>query len=140
MLIIAFFIITQYSTENIITARKRGPDLDKKPFLKKAVFRFILFFTLFLAASLLFYFIGNYQQFLDKDQKLILNICTITSILLMLFALAGIVITGADIIVNRKEKYLWKRLLFLLLMISAFACGTVIMLFTRIITVLSAGI
>lgn len=51
--------------------------------------RMTFFLFLIFSSLMLFYFVGNYQEFLDSNQKLILNLITITSVVEFVFSLSS---------------------------------------------------
>lgn len=112
---------------------------EEKPLLYKLLGRTVLFLVLFLSAMLLFYFIGNYQEFLDTSQSLILTIATVTAIMLVFFAAAGLALSLVLLI---RKKTNSRRLYGILAagMGLALAYGALFMVVTRIINLLSAGI
>jgi len=112
---------------------------EEKPLLYKLLGRTVLFLMLFLSAMLLFYFIGNYQEFLDRSQTLILTIATVTAIMLVFFAAAGLTLS---LVLLLRKKTNNRRMYGILTagMSLALVYGAVFMVVTRIINLLSAGI
>jgi hypothetical protein len=62
----------------------------KKPVLFRVTNRLIYFLFSFSLVIYIFYIAGNYQQFLDKTQKLILTVLSYTSIILIWFCICAI--------------------------------------------------
>lgn len=56
-------------------------------FFFRIIIRMTMFLFLIQASLLIFYFIGNYQQFLDTSQKLILNLLAIVSVINFTFSI-----------------------------------------------------
>jgi hypothetical protein len=100
--------------------------------------RTVLFLTLFLTSLLLFYIIGNYQEFVDADQLLILTAVSVTACLLVVFALSGF---AASLFLffrknaGRHRTYLYAAVR----MASASGYGVVCLFAARIIEFLSHG-
>ncbi len=99
--------------------------------------RVTLFFFMILIVLIILYVAGNYQQFIDANQRLILYTSAIVSALLFLFATAGFVESIGLIIVTGKENFPWFYiLLFFLTMIFSAA----VLVILRVISFLSGGI
>ena len=56
-------------------------------FFFRIIIRMTMFLFLIQASLLIFYFIGNYQLFLDTSQKLILNLLAIVSVINFTFSI-----------------------------------------------------
>lgn len=56
-------------------------------FFFRIIIRMTMFLFLIQASLLIFYFIGNFQQFLDTSQKLILNLLAIVSVINFTFSI-----------------------------------------------------
>lgn len=52
--------------------------------------RMTFFLFLIFSSLMLFYFVGNYQEFLDSNQKLILNLIAVTSVVEFVFSLSSL--------------------------------------------------
>jgi len=112
---------------------------EKKTLLYRILDRTVLFLTLFLSSLIFFYILGNYQDFIDKNQNLILYIATITAILLIFFSADGLIISV--LLFFRKNTARYRQHVFtFVLMALAFIYGFVLMFVTRIIDFLSEGI
>lgn len=101
------------------------------------VMRTVLFFVLFLSALLVFYTIGNYQEFLDENQHIILAAATVTAIPLLFFSAAGIAVSIVLAVKNHERR----TRAVVSAVCSFFACayGFTIMLATRLIDFLAGG-
>ena len=66
---------------------------DSKPVLYRLVMRTVLFFVLFLLSLLVFYAIGNYQNFLDENQYIILSAASLAAIMLLIFSVWGFAVS-----------------------------------------------
>ena len=111
---------------------------DSKPVLYRLVARTVLFFVLFLFSLLVFYAIGNYQNFLDENQYLILKAASFASIMLFVFSAAGF----ALFFVSALKKNTEHRTLYIVsvaLMILTAAFGFVCMFASRLIDFLADG-
>jgi hypothetical protein len=105
------------------------------PILFRSIRRIVLFLFLQLCATLLFYAIGNSQNFLDQDIHLIVTIIVIVAISLFLFSLIALTATIYYLIKLKNVRYLLSLFLFLLTLIS----GIIIAIAGRTVTLLSAG-
>lgn len=56
-------------------------------FFFRIIIRMTMFLFLIQASLLIFYFIGNYQLFLDTSQKLVLNLLAIVSVINFTFSI-----------------------------------------------------
>jgi len=63
----------------------------KKPALFRVTNRLVYFLFSFSVVIYIFYIAGNYQQFLDNTQKLILTVLAYTSIILIFFCICALV-------------------------------------------------
>lgn len=116
---------------------KENENKKKQPLLYRIVRRTVLFLTLFLTSLLLFYVMGNYQEFVDENQNLILNAATVTSFLLVFFSACGL--AGSVLLFFRQhERYLY--VFAFVRMAAAFVYGFACMFAARIIGFLSGGI
>ena len=111
---------------------------DSKPVLYRLVARTVLFLVLFLFSLLVFYAIGNYQNFLDENQYLILTAASLAAIMLFVFSFAGFVVS----LVYALKKDFSRRALYIVsavLMLFTAAFGFVCMFASRLIDFLAAG-
>jgi hypothetical protein len=109
----------------------------RKTLLYQMTLRTVLFLFLFLSALILFYIIGNYQQFLDSNQKTILLLATITAILLVSFSSAGFLESLFYLIKRDYTGHCLSYIIRMVLMVFSAATGTAVMFFTRTISFLS---
>ena len=100
--------------------------------------RTVLFLALFLSALLVFYAIGNYQEFLDENQHLILAAATVTAIPLLFFSAAGIAVSIVSAVKNHEQRA--KAVASAVCSFFAFAYGLAVMLATRLIDFLAGGV
>ena len=111
---------------------------DSKPVLYRLVMRTVLFFALFLFSLLVFYAIGNYQNFLDENQYLILTAASLAAIMLFVFSVWGFAVS----LVYALKKDISRRALYIVstaLMLFTAAFGFVCMFASRLIDFLAAG-
>ena len=111
---------------------------DSKPVLYRFVSRTVLFFTLFLFSLLVFYAIGNYQNFLDENQYVILSAASFASIVLFVFSVWGFAVS----LFYALKKDSPRRALYIVsaaVMIFTAAFGFVCMFASRLIDFLAAG-
>ncbi|MFC2281429.1 MAG: hypothetical protein ACFNLN_07630 [Treponema socranskii subsp. buccale] len=111
---------------------------DSKPVLYRLVARTVLFFVLFLFSLLVFYAIGNYQNFLDENQYLILTAASLAAIMLFVLSFAGFVVS----LVYALKKNTARRALYIVsaaLMLFTAAFGFVCMFASRLIDFLADG-
>ncbi|MBM7022288.1 hypothetical protein [Treponema sp. Marseille-Q4523] len=111
---------------------------DSKPVLYRLVMRTVLFFALFLFSLLVFYAIGNYQNFLDENQYVILSAASLASIVLFVFSVWGFAVS----LFYALKKDSPRRALYIVsaaVMIFTAAFGFVCMFASRLIDFLAAG-
>ena len=75
----------------MITARQKKSEKISLSLLFKLTKRSILFLFLLLTVLSVFYVIGNYQLFLDSNQKIILNAAAFTATALLVLSATGTV-------------------------------------------------
>ncbi len=114
------------------------PVLHKRrlPILLRLTRRAVVFFSLLLMALLLFFYMGNIQNFLEKDLTLILLCVTCISIALCLFALAGIVESIVYTFIYRHIFFLSYTALFVIVFAIAFITAVV----TKAVNLITTGI
>jgi hypothetical protein len=111
----------------------------KQPLLYRILGRTVLFLTFFLTSLLLLYVMGNYQNFIDENQNLILSAATITAFLLVFFSASGLFVSTIFFI--RKHTVCYRRYVIVFIWMSfAFVYGFIFMFLTHIINFLSQGI
>ena len=111
---------------------------DSKPIVYRLVMRTVLFFALFLFSLIVFYVIGNYQNFLDENQYSILNAASVASIMLLVFSAWGFTLS----LVYALKKDNLHRALYLVsavVMIFTATFGFVCMFASRLIDFLADG-
>ncbi|MBQ0004162.1 MAG: hypothetical protein KBT21_11570 [Treponema sp.] len=100
--------------------------------------RMTFFLFLLFSSLMLFYFVGNYQEFLDSNQKLILNLIAITSIIEFVFSLSSFTL-------NIISYFIVKRRLRKVILYSLIYCFTTLLsvagfLFSRAVLLVSNGL
>lgn len=107
-------------------------------FFYRIVIRLSVFLFSVLASILVFYFVGNYQEFLDSNQKLILNLTAILSVCTTVFLLLGIILnTITFFMLNRMlHRYVIYTIIYLVMMIFSVA----IFIISRSVLLLSNGL
>lgn len=100
--------------------------------------RSVLFLFLFLTDLLLLYIIGNYQLFLDSNQKLILNIASLVAAGLLFISTAGIIEGILCIIKKRRRRFYY--IFHLILMIISAIYSLLFMIIFSATLILSSGL
>lgn len=72
-------------------------------FFYQIVIRMSVFLFLILSGILMLYFVGNYQDFLDSTQKLILNLTAILSVTTALFLFLGFILNFVTFFTLRRK-------------------------------------
>ena len=120
------------------TARQKNAEKISLSLLFKLTSRTILFLFLFLTVLLFFYTVGNFQLFLDSNQKIILNAAAFTATTLLVFSLTGFIIS-IFCIIRKKGKRLFYTLKMILIAFST-AYALVFLILLRATAILSSGI
>lgn len=120
------------------TARQKNAEKISLSFLFKLTSRTVLFLFLFLTVLLFFYTVGNFQLFLDSNQKIILNAAAFTATTLLVFSLTGFIIS-IFCIIRKKGKRLFYTLKMILIAFST-AYALVFLILLRATAILSSGI
>lgn len=120
------------------TARQKNAEKISLSLLFKLTSRTVLFLFLFLTVLLFFYTIGNFQLFLDSNQKIILNAAAFTATTLLVFSLTGFIIS-IFCIIRKKGKRLFYTLKMILIAFST-AYALVFLILLRATAILSSGI
>lgn len=120
------------------TARQKNAEKISLSLLFKLTSRTVLFLFLFLTVLLFFYTVGNFQLFLDSNQKIILNAAAFTATTLLVFSLTGFIISILCII-RKKGKRLFYTLKMILIAFST-AYALVFLILLRATAILSSGI
>lgn len=122
----------------MITARQKKSEKISLSLLFKLTKRSILFLFLLLTVLSVFYVIGNYQLFLDSNQKIILNAAAFTATALLVLSATGTV-TSILCIIRKKRKRLYYTINLALIILSAVYAVFFLFLF-RATVILSSGI
>ncbi len=109
------------------------------PLLFKLTRRTVLFLSLSLLVSLIFYGMGNYQGFLDENLGIVVLAVRVTSFFLLFFSVAGVVQSIVYMADSRVKSSTSFPLHVALMSISAAASLLSLLLFT-FIDILSMGI
>lgn len=72
-------------------------------FFFRIIIRMTMFLFLIQASLLIFYFIGNYQQFLDTSQKLILNLLAIVSVINFTFSIICSILNFITYVITKRK-------------------------------------
>lgn len=100
--------------------------------------RMTFFLFLVFSSLVLFYFVGNYQNFLDSNQKLILNLITISSVMEFVFSISSFTLNIVTyFIVKRKMS---KVLLYSVIYFFTSLLSVAGFLFSRAILFVSNGL
>ena len=106
------------------------------PLLLSLTRRAFLFSAFFLAAQLILFFSGNFQNFLDENLNVILFVITCTSIAMGFFCFAAVFECIYYIVTSKKSYFYVHLVIFIIfLAISIFLC-----LFSTSIEILSGGL
>lgn len=124
-----------------MSARFRMRKKEKKiePHYRHPLFqltnRVLVFFSLFVVVSLIFYITGNINQFLDPSLLFILNILQVASIFTLILCVFSFIQVIIFSLYYKDLSYLWHLLhIFFAVLVSIIG-----FVFSGIITVLSAG-
>lgn len=124
-----------------MSARFRMRKKEKKiePHYRHPLFqltnRVLVFFSLFVVVSLIFYITGNINQFLDPSLLFILNILQVASIFTLILCVFSFIQVIIFSLYYKDLSYLW-HLLYIFFAVLVSIIGFV---FSGVITVLSAG-
>ncbi|MBO7174340.1 MAG: hypothetical protein J6V57_01155 [Spirochaetaceae bacterium] len=125
-----------------MTARFRMEKKEKKiktPHYRHPLFqltnRALVFFSLFVVVSLLFYITGSINQFLDSSLLFILNILQVASIIVLVLCVFSFIQIIVFSLYYKDLSYLW-HLFHIFFAVFMSIIGFV---FSGVITVLSAG-
>lgn len=122
----------------MITARQKKSEKISLSLLFKLTKRSILFLFLLLTVLSVFYVIGNYQLFLDSNQKIILNAAAFTATALLVLSATGTV-TSILCLIRKKRKRQYYAINLALIILSAVYAVFFLFLF-RATVILSSGI
>ena len=107
-------------------------------FFYRIVIRMSVFFFLVVLSMLVFYFVGNYQDFLDTNQKLILNLTAIVSVTSSVFLLLGIILNIVTFIVLKRNVY--RFIIYTLLYLLMLSASVAVFFISRSVLLLSNGL
>jgi len=113
--------------------------IHRRPLFFRLTNRATLFFLLLSASLLLFFVTGNYQQFLDSDQHIILVCCTVSEISLFIFSFFSF-IEAVYCIFTVRKKNKWLFILHAVILFIICTAAAILSFTTRTIIFLSAGI
>ena len=129
--------------DNIPANMKKNNAIQEhiRPLLFRLFNRAALFLTLLTVVLLMLYVTGNRQLFLDKDQTLILKLCTITSTALALVSIIALCQSVFLLLYTIKKNirnilFYFRHVIAFLLMLSFSAA---VLIITRSITFIAAG-
>jgi hypothetical protein len=105
--------------------------------LYRATLRATLFLFFFLIATLLIFGVGDYQDFLDIHQQLILRISEVTAFFLMASSIFCIIEVFLIVLLDKKIQI--GQVLYLIFFVVTLASGIAASIFSRAIVVLSNG-
>ncbi len=129
--------------DNIPANMKKNNAIQEhiRPLLFRLFNRAALFLTLLTVVLLMLYVTGNRQLFLDKDQTLILKLCTITSTALALVSIIALCQSVFLLLYTIKKNI--RNILFYLRHVIAFllmlSFSAAVLIITRSITFIAAG-
>ena len=107
-------------------------------FFYRIVIRISVFLFLVLLSMLVFYFVGNYQDFLDTNQKLILNLTAIVSVTSSVFLLLGIILNIVTFVVLKRKVY--RFIIYTLLYLLMLSASVAVFFISRSVLLLSNGL
>ncbi|MCR4626939.1 MAG: hypothetical protein K5640_04770 [Treponema sp.] len=108
------------------------------PILFRLTRRCVIFFFLFLICTLLFYFSGNYQSFLDENQRKLLYLSTIVALVLAFFSFCFFCECVYYLLRRKDYKILYT--VCLIISVIIFALSMLLAFFTDFIELLSQGL
>ncbi|MCI1209705.1 MAG: hypothetical protein LKF96_09705 [Treponema sp.] len=119
--------------------QEKRNDTQKKriPVLYQITNRTVLFLFLVLCGLLVFYIIGNYQVFLDYDQKRILSLSTFAALLLAFFSVFSVGESFFYLLTTRQNYPLY--IVFIILMVIIFFTAVLTAVLTGSVSFLSSG-
>ena len=129
-------VISVYFNEELQSFKEK----TKYPLIFIITYRTVLLLSLYLAATEIFYVIGNYQSFTDSDLNLILNVMAIVSSGLIIFSIFGIFLAIFLFVLELKKQFRLSYLVHLVLFALSSVFGTACLLEIMAIGLLSKGI
>lgn len=103
---------------------------SSEPLIFSLFFRTTILFVLFLSSLVLFYVIGNYQNFTDENLSLILSICVINALLLLFFAAGTIIVSIIYAIIGDYGKRRLRYIATIIFTTLFIAVGIVVVVFS----------
>lgn len=100
--------------------------------------RMTFFLFLIFSSLMLFYFVGNYQEFLDSNQKLILNLIAITSVVEFVFSLSSFTLNIITYFIVKRR--LRKVILYSVIYFFTTLLSVAGFLFSRAVLFVSSGL
>lgn len=107
-------------------------------FFYRIVIRMSVFIFFVLLSMLAFYFVGNYQEFLDSNQKLILNLTAILSVTSSVFLILGLILNLVTFIVLKRKVH--RFVIYTLLYLVMLASSVSVFFISRSVLLLSNGL
>lgn len=107
-------------------------------FFYRIVIRMSVFIFFVLLSMLAFYFVGNYQEFLDSNQKLILNLTAILSVTSSVFLILGLILNLVTFIVLKRKVH--RFVIYTLLYLVMLAASVSVFFISRSVLLLSNGL
>lgn len=100
--------------------------------------RMTFFFFLILSSLLLLYFVGNYQEFLDKTQSLVLNLIAIAAVIEGVFSILTISLNLASFFILKRR--VRKLLLYSFIHLFTLAVSVASFFVSRTVLLLANGL
>ena len=100
--------------------------------------RMTFFLFLIFSSLMLFYFVGNYQEFLDSNQKLILNLIAVTSVVEFVFSLSSLTLNIITYFIVKRR--LRKVILYSVIYFFTTLLSVAGFLFSRAVLFVSSGL
>lgn len=107
-------------------------------FFYRIVIRMSVFLFLVLASILGLYLVGNYQDFLDVNQKFILNLTAILSVTSSVFLVLGIILNTVTFVVLKRKVH--RFIIYTLLYLSMLVSSVAVFFVSRSVLLLSNGL
>lgn len=122
------------------TSRKNKSKSKSLPLISVIFFRTILFVFLSQIVLVVFYFVGNFQNFLDSTQRLILNLCSIFSIFQIFFSISGIIYNVVMMIFEKGHGHLVSFIVTVIVYFFFILISILLLLISGTIDIISLGI
>lgn len=108
--------------------QKQADKIVSKPLIFRLLSRTVALLFLFLCALLLFFLIGNRQQFTDENQSFILTICILDAELLAFFSAITFLVSLFYAVVGDEAKRRVPYVLAIIIMIACAAIGAAVLI------------